>query len=216
MGKRIETAIAKSGLTHKKVASKLGVAENTLSNYVTNKRVPRADLLADISRLCKASPEWLLMGEGPVDREKLPEAGTNLPKQSVDVPIYETALGAGPGGQPSDRIVGYGSFLRRWLRQQAGISPEKAFLAEVRGYSMMPIFNDHDLVIGEFCEEIDHNGIYAVAWNEELLIKHVEKGSRSLRLVSENSAFGVETIEGEQMSELRVIGRVTRKVTRPY
>ena len=136
--------------------------------------------------------------------------------ETVHVPIYEGKLGAGNGGGPSDRIVGFGQFLRLWLHQVLGLNPDRAFMAEVRGHSMKDLLLDRDLAVGETCEEIRGDGIYAFHWLGDLYVKHIHSaGPEELHLISENNSFDTKTVTANDADSFHLIGQVKGKLTRP-
>ena len=64
LGERIRHAIKESGRTQKDVAKLVGIAENTLVNYIKGKRIPDAETVAKIGGLCGVSLDWLITGKG--------------------------------------------------------------------------------------------------------------------------------------------------------
>jgi len=133
-------------------------------------------------------------------------------EDKVRIPIYEDALGAGPGDVGRDDIVAYGTFFRDWLRSEIGIQPDQAFIAPVRGRSMEDLLQDGDLVLGERAEEIRYEDIYACRYNDELKVKHAHQANGRVVLRSENDRY--PTIEVGPGDDFAVIGRVRRRVIR--
>ncbi len=220
---RLKDTILDSGQSQKEIAERAGLAANTLSNYVTGKRTPDALIAARLAQMLDVEVGWLLTGEGSrhsidiVRRPAIDDLVTQVrqSEEHVNVPIYEGPLGAGSPGEPSDAIIGYGSFLRRWLTREVRIDPLKAFVAPVYGDSMVRVLFDGDLVLGEHIEEYQSDGIHAVVLNGDLYVKHLERtGPRTARLKSENTRYS--DIEVTEHDSFRILGRIVRRLTGLY
>lgn len=187
---------------------------NTLSNYVRGKRVPDAVMLDRIARACNADLGWVVTG-----RATMPVRGSaDENEPTVRVPIYAAPLGAarvGTGGEPSDEIVSYGDVWVEWLRGQARVNPKRAFIAPVYGASMLRLYANGDLVVGETVDELERDDTYALWHDDQLLIKHVRRRADGIDLVSENPSFPVQELRGDEVSPERtkIIGRIAGKVT---
>ena len=137
---------------------------------------------------------------------------------TVRVPIYSAHLGAsqvGGGGEPSDEIVSYGDVWVQWLRNQARVDPARAFIAPIYGSSMLKLFGNGDLVVGETVDEFGPDDTYALWHDDQLLVKHVRRHREGIDLVSENPSFPPVELRGDATGpdRLRIIGRVAGKVT---
>ena len=187
---------------------------NTLSNYVRGKRVPDAVMLDRIARACNADLGWVVTG-----RATMPVRGSSDENEpTVRIPIYAARLGAsllGMGGEPSDEIVSYGEVWLHWLRDQARVNPARAFIAPVYGASMLKLYANGDLVVGEAVDELERDDTYALWHDDQVLIKHVRRRPNGIDLVSENPSFPVQELRGDELSPERtkIIGRVAGKVT---
>ena len=172
---------------------------------------------------------WLIKGEGePRIEEKneqpvLAEApgiypinGSRVDNEDLTiVPVYSDVLSAGAGADAaSAEIVGTMGFMTTWLRQEARIDPSRAFVAMVRGDSMIDVLFDGDLVLGERVSEIDHHGIFVLRrWND-IHVKHVQKDGRYVRLISHNPIYPPIELEAPSEEELTIVGRVVRRIVR--
>ncbi|MGH1363645.1 MAG: helix-turn-helix domain-containing protein [Calditrichia bacterium] len=70
LGSKIKLVIKNSPFTQKVLAKDLKITETTLSNYVAGRRLPDAQLVAGLAKLCNVSLNWLLLGEGDMSLEK--------------------------------------------------------------------------------------------------------------------------------------------------
>lgn len=126
-------------------------------------------------------------------------------------PVYGAPLGAGSAGNAAMvKARGYMAWEKKWLRREARIEPNKAFVAQVYGQSMEDLLQNGDLVLGEFQDIVDHDGIYAVRVGDQLLIKHAVRSRHRLTLVSENEVYGTREIT--EQDDFNVIGRIVARV----
>lgn len=63
---RFKRALKNAGLTQKEVAARAGVAQSSLSQWVTGRWVPSAELLGWVAPVLGVEPRWL-MGYDPTD-----------------------------------------------------------------------------------------------------------------------------------------------------
>jgi len=133
-------------------------------------------------------------------------------EETVSVPIYADALGAGTGDAPRDEVVARGEFFREWLRAEVGIQPSRAFIAPVRGRSMESVLYDGDLVLAVEVETLGTDDIYVTRYNGELKIKHTFRRGGTVVLRSEQERY--TDIEVTADDEFEVLGRAVRRIVR--
>lgn len=68
-GKRLKKALDHAGLSQLEAAKMLGLNKDSLTNYVKG-RLPKAEILRELARVCSVSVDWLLTGNGPGPGEK--------------------------------------------------------------------------------------------------------------------------------------------------
>ena len=208
------------GVSQAEMARRVGKSQQTWGAYEAGTSTPPVDVIQKILVDQEVSANWLLKGGGNRKKKvqgarepRSPFTYTGPREKAITIPLLRSYLGAGAGGWAEDEdeaLILAGDHLRSWMRQEAGVDPERAFLAEIRGRSMETWAHDGDLVIGERCDSIEHDDIYAVAYKEELLVKHCLRRGDTLTLRSQNSMYDdiVVGLEGD----LRVIGRVVRRI----
>lgn len=69
-------------------ANRIGVNINTLRAYEKDRNSPNADTIISICRALNTSSEWLLFGEGPMERGEAAEAEA-LPAGLPPLPVYQ-------------------------------------------------------------------------------------------------------------------------------
>ncbi len=166
-----------------------------------------------MARLAGVTVGWLAAGE-----TSAPDLSDGRHEPTVRVPIYSAQLGAavpGAGGEPTDEIVSYGDVWVEWLRDQARVNPARAFIAPIYGSSMLRLYANGDLVVGETVDELERDDTYALWHDDQLLVKHVRRQRDGLDLISENPSFPPVQLRGQDLDQdrFRVIGRIAGKVT---
>lgn len=153
--------------------------------------------------------------------DRAPYITTPQREPTVRVPVYDVPLEAGEGDDIAayvavDALVSYEEVYRDWLRDECRIDPDKAFYAPVRGDSMRELLHDGDWILGEAQDYIDREGIFALALNGMLLIKHIQQGPGpgEVSLVSQNSIYSPRVISEDRGDSIHIIGRYVRRVTR--
>lgn len=128
----------------------------------------------------------------------------------VTIPLYDVQLSAGTGSIESRvDVVDQLSFSLSFL-QGVGIgSTENAGLFRVTGDSMEPSAPDHSLVIVNTMEQDIVDGIYAIGVDGQARIKRLRKRvTGELEIISDNELYGTETLNGEDLNLVTIIGRV--------
>ena len=211
------------GMTQAEMAASVDKSQQSWANYESGHSKPPVDVLQRLVERHDISSGWLLANEGQMmapKKEAKPEQKPYVTEDLPDdfdpdsvsfVPVYGAPLGAGNAGNASMvNVRGYMAWERDWLRREARIDPAKAFVAQVFGQSMEEVLENGDLVLGESRQAVDHDGIYAIRWGDELYIKHVVRQKESLLLVSENEKYGRTEIGRHE--DVSVIGRIVVKV----
>ena len=69
LGNRIRLALKKSKKTQRALSKALGVSESNITFYIQESTEPSVEGLALISDFCNVSLDWLITGEGPMQKE---------------------------------------------------------------------------------------------------------------------------------------------------
>jgi len=129
----------------------------------------------------------------------------------VLVPRYEVAASAGGGSViHSEQIVDYLSFKSDWIRNGLGLSENELALINVKGDSMEPTLSNEDLILIDMrTRQVEDNAVYVLQFHGVLLVKRIQrKLDGSVVVRSDNAIYESETVPGEMLDTLKVVGRV--------
>ena len=87
IGQRINTVLAEKNIKQKDLASALGVTDNTISYYVSGKRIPNTEQIIKISKFLNVSSDYLLgLTDEPSNNPKINniKAYTGLTENSIE------------------------------------------------------------------------------------------------------------------------------------
>ncbi|WP_288229666.1 S24 family peptidase [uncultured Desulfovibrio sp.] len=139
------------------------------------------------------------------------QAPTLDPVEYVMIPKVAARAGAGSSLITEDTVHGYYAFRREFFRREH-ICGDKSVLLDVLGDSMAPLILNHDTILvdqspSEVTELRDGN-IYLVGFGDELLVKRLQRTPRGWLLVSQNQDYAPISVEGPDLENFRVYGRV--------
>jgi len=168
---------------------------------------------------------WLITGEGePFPRKNLRRIMDDMRVLSdrrserpsgADMILLPTYSGvhasAGPGAVPvSNQADGVISLSTRFLRDQGAV-PERCTVIWARGDSMTPTIPDGSALIVDHSQTEIRNGlIMVIDVDGDLLVKRIRRsvGGGGIELISDNPAYGIETVPPALLPQLHVVGRV--------
>ncbi len=194
---RIRSRRLELGLTQKEIAGDIGVAVSTVQRYETG-AIDKLKLpvLTAIAGALGVSPAWLLGTSA--DKTPAPLPDNILPMPALrKIPL----LGAIACGEP----LLAGQNFDGEVDLPAAIHAD--FALRCKGDSMINarIF-DGDTVYIRQQEDVDNGQIAAVLIGDEATLKRVYKYPNRLELRPENPTFPVLQYEGEQLTEVRILG----------
>lgn len=62
-GGRVKARIYELGVTQREIAVRMGIAENTLVNYIKGRRLPDVSILRNMAQALECTADWLIFGE---------------------------------------------------------------------------------------------------------------------------------------------------------
>lgn len=191
---RLKILRQKYGMTQAELGKKIGVNQNTVSNWESGKRSADFPNLLKLAKIFKCTTDYLLEIS---DVEKISKKGVQIP-----------VLGYVKAGIPIDRI--------QEIVDYEEISEDMAkngdfFGLKVKGDSMEPRIKDGDVVIVRKQPDVlsGEVGIVCVG-NDVVTIKEVSKSKSGITLVPYNHAYKVMSFTSSEVRNLpvTVIGKV--------
>lgn len=87
---------------------------------------------------------------------------------------------------------------------------KKYSMIHAKGDSMSPYINDGDKLIVEHIENepIIDNKVYVFCYKSEIFVKRLSKNIDELIIKSENPNYAMRIIKGEEMNDIKIIGRI--------
>ena len=235
-GKRLGSFRIKLGLTQAQFADSVGTSASTVAFIERDERAPSRSFLQKISERYNVSADWLLNGHGEPLHAPLPGFPSRL-RGRIEPPDYDMpshgdfafngeeyalirrsdlSVSAGNGlvpveGPGEERLA----FSRSWLLRH-GINSDLAVLVKVQGDSMAPTIADGATVLIHVIENaVKREGVYAYTRDGACYIKRLIPAGLSetgrptaIIILADNPAYPPESLSGQQLNELRVIGRV--------
>ena len=194
---RIKARRQDLGLTLQDVAAAVGVSPSTVQRYETG-AIDKLKLpvIQSIAGALQVSPAWLLGTSPDMTPTRLPDSILPMPALRR-IPL----LGAIACGEP---LLAGGNFDGE-VDLPSSIHAD--FALRCKGDSMINArILDGDTVYIRQQEDVDNGQIAAVLIGEEATLKRVYKYPSRLELRPENPTFPVLQYEGEQLSEVRILG----------
>ena len=189
LGSRIRALREQSRLSQKEFAAKMNIANNTLSMYENDLRVPNDTIKSKIADYFGVTIDYLL-GRAPI------ETGGDI----VQIPV----LGSIPAGIPLEAIED----IVDWEEiPKTMCSGGKEFFAlKVKGDSMWPDVLEGDIVILRKTPSCETGDVCAVLVNGDeatlKTVKFAEDGS--LTITPKNPSYPPRTFTPEQIQQLPV------------
>ncbi len=199
----------KKNLTQVDFANLINVDQSTVSKWEQDKAIPDIQTLSNIASFFGVSIDYL-MGREPDKNVK----GVQLNRIVVKIPVFGTI----PAGVPIEMIED--SFIEDeeeipadWLT-----GGNEYFALKVRGESMMPKFENGDVLILKKQDDCESGAFCAVSINHtECTFKKVLKKSNGITLMPLNPEFEPLFFTNQEVADLPVtILGVVKEIRRSY
>jgi phage repressor protein C with HTH and peptisase S24 domain len=193
-----------TGLTSQtELASVLKVNRSAITQARKKNSIPDKWIL-QLYKTYGLNPDWVETGSGQTFIKK------SASDDSIfkNIPKVRARLSAGGGSfEVGSEIEGYYAFRRDWLTTKG--NRNKMVLMDIFGNSMEPEMKDGDtILIDESQKDILAGAIYAVGIDDTIMVKRVEKHPNKLVLLSDNKDYSPIYLQGNEISSVRIIGKV--------
>lgn len=174
------------------------------------KAVMQGDPVADLKMLAEA-----VAGKHPgvfvAASEAMPGHFAGAWSDFVQVPRYDIRASAGAGALvDQEHVLNHMAFRADWLRNVLGLNAERLALIDVDGDSMAPTLTHGDMILVDTAEGNGvRDGIHVINLGGRLLVKRLRPlVDGSIEVASDNERYGSETVSGEKLNQLKIVGRV--------
>ncbi len=195
-GERIKYARKACGMTQAELAEKIGVKFSAIHKYENGLVVNlKRDTIAALAKALDVSPAWLMCMDDTPD--SLPANILPLPKMKKVPLVGDIACGT-----PILAVQNVEAFLS----MPEGVNAD--FCLRCKGDSMINarIF-DGDIVYIRQQETVEHGEIAAVLIDNEATLKRVYLYDDRIVLEAENPQYRPKSYWGEDMNDVRILGR---------
>lgn len=191
-GQQLKSARKAIGLTQKQLADAIGAKHNSISNWENDQNRPDPDTIGAICGVLNISPNYLFE-----NTSQIPPGLEPIPKMKR-VPLLGT-IACGEPILAEENLDGY-------VETPEEISAD--FALRCKGDSMINArILDGDLVFIRQQPVVESGEIAAVLIDNEATLKRVYKNGGSLVLQPENPKYPPMVYSGEQLLEIRIIGK---------
>ncbi len=138
-----------------------------------------------------------------------PDKGTN-DTTYCKIPLLNIKASSGHETFVNDEKIGADLIFRRdWLDRELKSNPDNLFILSAESDSMEPtIQHDALLIVDKSIDRIITEGIYILRRGDTILIKRIRKLSEdTIELISDNPAYGKETIDMNKQPEITILGK---------
>ena len=242
LNQRLKAVRKHSGLNQSQLSQTLGFARSFWNLVENGKTQVTENLLAALELKFPIDPDWVRTGEGQMLKSgdasfvagrksfqvsppnyNRPDHGdlAAIDQEFVFVRRYQVDLSAGRGaiqvpGEDDESIAFTTAFMRK-----LSINADLCGLVRVKGNSMGQTVPDGSLALVHFAERVVRTeGIYAFNRGEASFIKRLvpldrdETGqARSIMILGDGIGENTETLTGDQLKDIAIIGRVRAVVT---
>lgn len=193
-------------LTQQEVADQLGVNKSTYCGYETGKREPDVKKIKRLAAILKTSGSALL------ETTPVPATATAATVALVSFPVIGK-IDAGYDGQALEEYTGTQEAIP--IEDLHGRPASDFMVLRINGSSMYPLLLDGDRILVERTTSVDSGSLAVVLFNgEDATVKRVryKYGEDWLELVPQNPEYEPKRIEGPDLEECRVIGKVLKLI----
>lgn len=200
IGERIKTARDRKNMTQEQLGDALGMNKSTIQRYETGQILKiKIPVLESMAKTLNVDPNWLALKTDVMSEYKSLVIENLLPlPKTKKVPLVGTIA----CGTPLTAVEN----IEDYIDMSEDVHAD--FALRCKGDSMINarIF-DGDIVYIKQQPDVENGEIAAVLIENEATLKRVFKHKGSLELRAENPTFKPLYYEGEELNNIRILGR---------
>lgn len=204
---RLKLLRKNKGLTQTELANELHLSHGAIAMWETDKRQPDNDTMLRIADFFDVSVDYLL---GREETKNPPNV------YDVDGLVHFEEIGticAGYDGSLNETFTG--EIVEIPLSMINGEEKEDYFVLRVQGNSMHPRILEGDRILCKRCSMVDNGSFAVVLYDGECAtVKkvHYVNGANWIELVPINPDYMVKRIEGADLEQFRILGKVVKLI----
>ena len=206
---RLRTALEMRGMKQAELVELTGIGKSSISTYLRGSYIPKQKNIYKMAKALNVNEAWL-MGE---DVDPTRQNAYSEPSDSSLVTIHYAGPVAAHFDATPDDAYEQRTIPAEWIGRRR---PEDFFLATVSGDSMYPQFQDGDEILCLRCSDMGIPGRIGIMLlgGDEATVKRIEyKPSEDwIDLIPINPEFKPRRIEGVDLEQCRVVGRVIKVI----
>lgn len=206
---RLRTALEMRGMKQAELVELTGIGKSSISTYLRGSYIPKQKNIYKMAKALNVNEAWL-MGE---DVDPTRQNAYSEPSDSSLVTIHYAGPVAAHFDATPDDAYEQRTIPAQWIGRRR---PEDFFLATVSGDSMYPQFQDGDEILCLQCSDMGISGRIGIMLlgGDEATVKRIEykPGEDWIDLVPINPEFKPRRIEGVDLEQCRVVGRVIKVI----
>lgn len=206
---RLRAALEMRGMKQAELVELTGIGKSSISTYLRGSYIPKQKNIYKMAKALNVNEAWL-MGE---DVDPTRQNAYSEPSDSSLVTIHYAGPVAAHFDATPDDAYEQRTIPAEWIGRRR---PEDFFLATVSGDSMYPQFQDGDEILCLRCSDMGISGRIGIMLlgDDEATVKRIEykPGEDWIDLVPINPEFKPRRIEGVDLEQCRVVGRVIKVI----
>lgn len=206
---RLRTALEMRGMKQAELVELTGIGKSSISTYLRGSYIPKQKNIYKMAKALNVNEAWL-MGE---DVDPTRQNAYSEPSDSSLVTIHYAGPVAAHFNATPDDAYEQRTIPVEWIGRRR---PEDFFLATVSGDSMYPQFQDGDEILCLRCSDMGISGRIGIMLlgGDEATVKRIEykPGEDWIDLIPINPEFKPRRIEGVDLEQCRVVGRVIKVI----
>lgn len=206
---RLRAALELRGMKQAELVELTGIGKSSISTYLRGSYIPKQKNIYKMAKALNVNEAWL-MGE---DVDPTRQNAYSEPSDSSLVTIHYAGPVATHFDATPDDAYEQRTIPAQWIGRRR---PEDFFLATVSGDSMYPQFQDGDEILCLRCSDMGISGRIGIMLlgGDEATVKRIEykPGEDWIDLIPINPEFKPRRIEGVDLEQCRVVGRVIKVI----